>query len=121
MQRYYLTTTEIAVETTQRNCGIKSRRKSSNNILHEPLFDFSAHVIPRLALLLFVLWCLREEERFFVDYFLTRQKARIISIAFLIGVFLADTRPRALRNAVAKTLEELRQCALTSVFLSRVL
>jgi hypothetical protein len=26
-----------------------------------------------------------------------------------------------LRNAVAKTLEELRQCAMTSVFLSRVL
>ena len=29
------------------------------HLLHDPLFNFSGHVIPRLALLLFLLWCPR--------------------------------------------------------------
>ena len=45
------------------------------HLLHEPLYNFSGHVIPRLALLLFVLWCPREDDRFSLDYLLARQKA----------------------------------------------
>jgi uncharacterized membrane protein YphA (DoxX/SURF4 family) len=42
------------------------------HLLHDALFNFSGHVIPRLALLLFVLWCPREADRFSLDYLLTR-------------------------------------------------
>jgi uncharacterized membrane protein YphA (DoxX/SURF4 family) len=42
------------------------------HLLHDALFNFSGHVIPRLALLLFVLWCPREEDRFSLDHFLCR-------------------------------------------------
>jgi hypothetical protein len=38
----------------------------------DALFDFSGHVIPRLALLLFVLCLPREDDRFSLDYFLKR-------------------------------------------------
>src|ERR1700750_469281 len=38
------------------------------HLLHDTLFNFSDHVIPRLALLLFVLWCPREDDRFCVDH-----------------------------------------------------
>jgi uncharacterized membrane protein YphA (DoxX/SURF4 family) len=38
------------------------------HLLREPLYDFSGHVIPRLALLLFLLWCPREEDRFSLDH-----------------------------------------------------
>ena len=38
------------------------------HLLHEPLFNFSGHVIPRLALLLFLLWCPREYDRLSLDY-----------------------------------------------------
>jgi thiosulfate dehydrogenase [quinone] large subunit len=38
------------------------------HLLHEPLYDFSGHVIPRLVLLLFLLWCPREEDRFSLDH-----------------------------------------------------
>jgi uncharacterized membrane protein YphA (DoxX/SURF4 family) len=44
------------------------------HLLHDALFNFSGHVIPRLALLLFLLWCPREEDRFSIDYLLARQK-----------------------------------------------
>jgi len=44
------------------------------HLLHDALFNFSGHVIPRLVLLLFLLWCPREDDRFSVDRFLTRQK-----------------------------------------------
>jgi len=37
------------------------------HLLHEPLFNFSGHVIPRLALLLFLLWCPREVDRYSLD------------------------------------------------------
>jgi uncharacterized membrane protein YphA (DoxX/SURF4 family) len=45
------------------------------HLLREPLFNFSGHVIPRLALLLFLLWCPRELDRFSLDYLLVRRKA----------------------------------------------
>jgi uncharacterized membrane protein YphA (DoxX/SURF4 family) len=45
------------------------------HLLREPLYNLTGHVIPRLALLLFVLWCPREEDRFSVDYLLARRKA----------------------------------------------
>jgi uncharacterized membrane protein YphA (DoxX/SURF4 family) len=37
------------------------------HLLHEPLFNFSGHVIPRLALLLFLLWCPREQDLYSLD------------------------------------------------------
>src|SRR5213083_1249198 len=41
-------------------------------LIGDALFDFSGHVIPRLALLLFVLSLPREDDRFSLDYFLLR-------------------------------------------------
>ena len=46
------------------------------HLLHEPLFNFSGHVIPRLALLLFLLWCPREQDGYSIDRALTRLRAR---------------------------------------------
>ena len=43
------------------------------HLLREPLYNLTGHIIPRLALLLFVLWCPREHDRFSLDYFLTRR------------------------------------------------
>ena len=43
------------------------------HLLREPLFNFSGHVIPRLALLLFLLWSPRENDRFSLDYRLRRR------------------------------------------------
>ena len=37
------------------------------HLLHDPLFNFSGHVIPRLALLLFLLWCPREQDLYSLD------------------------------------------------------
>jgi uncharacterized membrane protein YphA (DoxX/SURF4 family) len=48
------------------------------HLLREPLYNLTGHVIPRLALLLFVLWCPREYDRFSCDYLLTRRKAEQI-------------------------------------------
>lgn len=42
------------------------------HLLHDGLYNLSGHVIPRLALLLFLLWSPREEDRFSVDYLLSR-------------------------------------------------
>ena len=42
------------------------------HLLHDALFNFSGHVIPRLALLLFLLWCPRKDDRFSIDYLLIR-------------------------------------------------
>ena len=39
------------------------------HLLHDALFDFSGHVIPRLALLLFILCFPCEDDRFSVDRF----------------------------------------------------
>src|SRR3989440_10666778 len=46
------------------------------HLLKEPLYEFHTHVIPRLALLLFVLILPREDDRFSLDYLLTRRKAQ---------------------------------------------
>jgi uncharacterized membrane protein YphA (DoxX/SURF4 family) len=46
------------------------------HLLHEPLFNLSGHVIPRLALLLFLLWCPREQDRFSLDYVWVRRRVR---------------------------------------------
>src|SRR5262245_58232597 len=43
------------------------------HLLKEPLYPFHEHVIPRLALLLFVLMMPSEDDRFSVDYFLARR------------------------------------------------
>jgi uncharacterized membrane protein YphA (DoxX/SURF4 family) len=42
------------------------------HLLHDAVFDFSGQVIPRLALLLFVLCFPREDDRFSLDCFLKR-------------------------------------------------
>src|SRR4051812_8068875 len=44
------------------------------HLLREPLFNFSGHVIPRLALLLFLLWCPRELDRYSLDSLLVRRR-----------------------------------------------
>ena len=45
------------------------------HLLREPLFNFSGHVIPRLALLLFLLWCPREVDWLSLDYFLAGKRS----------------------------------------------
>ena len=46
------------------------------HLLHAPLYEFHTHVIPRLALLLFVLMLPREDDRFSLEYFIARIKSR---------------------------------------------
>lgn len=46
------------------------------HLLHEPLYEFHTHVIPRLALLLFILLLPREDDKFSVDYLLARRYSR---------------------------------------------
>jgi len=46
------------------------------HLLREPLFNLSGHVIPRLALLLFLLWCPREQDWFSLDYFFVGRKTK---------------------------------------------
>ena len=43
------------------------------HLLHDALYNFSGHVIPRLALLLFILCFPRENDRFALDHFLMRK------------------------------------------------
>jgi uncharacterized membrane protein YphA (DoxX/SURF4 family) len=43
------------------------------HLLKEPLYEFHTHVIPRLALLLFLFMLPREEDRFSIDYLLKRR------------------------------------------------
>jgi len=42
------------------------------HLLHDALFNFSGHVIPRLALVLFVLCLPREDDRLSLDHLLAR-------------------------------------------------
>ena len=42
------------------------------HLLKEPLYEFHTHVIPRLALLVFVLVIPRAADRFSIDYLITR-------------------------------------------------
>jgi uncharacterized membrane protein YphA (DoxX/SURF4 family) len=44
------------------------------HLLREPLYEFHTHVIPRIALLLFVLMLPREEDRFSLDHLLAQRK-----------------------------------------------
>ena len=44
------------------------------HLLREPLYEFHTHVIPRLALLLFVFMLPREDDRFSVDHFMAKKK-----------------------------------------------
>ncbi len=44
------------------------------HLLKEPLYEFHTHVIPRLALLLFIFLLPRKDDRFSIDYFLARKK-----------------------------------------------
>ncbi len=44
------------------------------HLLKEPLYEFHTHVIPRLALLLFVLMLPREDDRFSIDGLLTKRR-----------------------------------------------
>src|SRR5436853_7597589 len=46
------------------------------HLLKEPLYEFHTHVIPRLALLLFVLMLPREDDRFSLDYLITRKRSK---------------------------------------------
>ena len=43
------------------------------HLLAEPLYEFHTHVIPRAALVLFLLWMPREEDVLTVDYWRTRR------------------------------------------------
>lgn len=43
------------------------------HLLHQPLYPFHEHVIPRLALLVFVLAMPRADDRFTVDHLLARR------------------------------------------------
>src|SRR5438477_5677404 len=43
-------------------------------LLSEPLYEFHTHVIPRLALLLFVLMIPREDDRFSIDHLIFNRK-----------------------------------------------
>ena len=43
------------------------------HLLREPLYEFHTHVIPRLALLLFILLLPREDDRFSLSSLLSRQ------------------------------------------------
>ena len=44
------------------------------HLLKEPLYEFHTHVIPRLALLLFVLMLPYEDDRFSVDHLIAKKK-----------------------------------------------
>jgi uncharacterized membrane protein YphA (DoxX/SURF4 family) len=44
------------------------------HLLKEPLYEFHTHMIPRLALLLFVLVLPREDDRFSLDHLISRLK-----------------------------------------------
>jgi uncharacterized membrane protein YphA (DoxX/SURF4 family) len=44
------------------------------HLLKEPLYEFHTHVIPRLALLLFLLLMPREDDRFSIDGLLARRR-----------------------------------------------
>jgi uncharacterized membrane protein YphA (DoxX/SURF4 family) len=46
------------------------------HLLKQPLYEFHTHVIPRLALVLFILVLPREDDRFSIDYFLSQRKTK---------------------------------------------
>jgi len=50
------------------------------HLLHQPLYPFHEHVIPRLALLLFVLAMPRADDRFSVDQLVARRTRQPLEI-----------------------------------------
>lgn len=44
------------------------------HLLREPLYEFHTHVMPRLALLLFVMVLPREDDRFSIDYLVRKRR-----------------------------------------------
>ena len=46
------------------------------HLLHEPLYEFHTHVIPRLALLLFILLLPRADDLFSLDHLIARRFTR---------------------------------------------
>lgn len=44
------------------------------HLLHEPLYEFHTHVIPRLALLLFVFMLPRDDDRFSLEHLIWRAR-----------------------------------------------
>jgi uncharacterized membrane protein YphA (DoxX/SURF4 family) len=59
------------------------------HLLHEPLYEFHTHVIPRLALVLFILLLPREDDRFSLDYLLRGRQGKGESE----GQIQKDTKP----------------------------
>lgn len=51
------------------------------HLLTEPLYSFSGHVIPRLALLLFVAMLPAEDDRLSVDHWLANRRGRAMAPA----------------------------------------
>jgi putative oxidoreductase len=47
------------------------------HLLRDALYEFHTHVIPRLALVLFILLLPRSEDRFSLDYLVARRKRQI--------------------------------------------
>ncbi|MDT5294893.1 MAG: thiosulfate dehydrogenase (quinone) large subunit [Acidobacteriota bacterium] len=47
------------------------------HLLQEPLYEFHTHVIPRLALLLFILLLPREDDQFALDHLLRRRQGEV--------------------------------------------
>src|SRR3989441_7934517 len=47
------------------------------HLLREPLYEFHTHVIPRLALLLFVLMLPPDDDRFSVDHLIAKKKDQV--------------------------------------------
>jgi len=45
------------------------------HLLKEPLYEFHTHVIPRLALLLFVFMLPRQDDRFSLDCLIARRRS----------------------------------------------
>ena len=46
------------------------------HLLKQPLYEFHTHVIPRLALLLFILMLPREDDRFSLDHLISRRSSK---------------------------------------------
>ncbi len=51
------------------------------HLLKEPLYAFHEHVIPRLALLLFVFMLPSEDDRFSLDHLITKRKRDLEAVA----------------------------------------
>ncbi len=49
------------------------------HLLKEPFYEFHTHVIPRLALMIFILVLPSEDDRFSIDYFLIQRKKKLVN------------------------------------------